>query len=806
MRVSLKWLKKYIDLPNELTYQKIAYDLTEKTVEVEKIENIKDKYNNIVVGKILEVKRHPNADLLRICMVDIGDKVVQIVCGGSNLYENELVVISLPGALVHWHGDAELVKIKETKMRGVQSYGMICGASEVFLEELFPPSDEHEIVDLKGIDCKPGDLISEVLGFDDIIFEIDNKSLSNRPDLWGHHGIARELSVIYDLPLKEIPSVKIDKNLPSFDIEIECKDKCQRYVGIAIKGVDNRKSPLWMQALLIECGLRPINAIVDITNYVMLSTGQPMHAFDKTHVEGNKIIVRNAKKDEKLLLLDNNEIELTTDDLVISDIKSVLALAGIRGGKKDSVLDSTKEILLEVANFTPSSIRKTGKRFLEKTDASIRYEKGLDTKRVDIGVNLALSLFKSIFPLCVITAYTDNYPVKEDIITIDVSQEFLNERMGKVIDSNVISKLLTALGYNVQYKSGIYHVEVPSWRATGDVSLKDDVMGDIVRILGFSSFEAKPLPVSFEHAVLQNKVLLDRRIREYLAVRCGFNEIITYPWVNEKYIDASGLDKGSLVKLATPPSPEQAYLRGSLIPGILESISKNLRYYNEFKIFEATQVFEKGEYHESSMDETLPIHKNYVSGAIVSKDAKGIFYQVKGVIENMSAYTHMEGLSFEKNDKPTWADVNAYLDIISNGKKVGTMGLLSIKTMMDAKIKRCNVCAFEINFDELNPLSSRTNKFEHLPLLPLITKDLSLIMNEDVTWNDIYELIKGKVKKVEFIEEYRGEQIPESKKSIVLRLSLDSGDVSLTADEINEKVNSILKSLDKKLGVTLRTF
>ena len=168
MRVSLKWLKKYIDLPSDLTYQKIAYDLTEKTVEVEKIENIKDKYNNIVVGKIIEVKKHPNADLLRICMVDIGDKVVQIVCGGSNLYENELVVVSLPGALVHWHGEAELVKIKETKMRGVQSYGMICGASEVFLEELFPPSDEHEIVDLKGICCKPGDLISEVLGFDDI--------------------------------------------------------------------------------------------------------------------------------------------------------------------------------------------------------------------------------------------------------------------------------------------------------------------------------------------------------------------------------------------------------------------------------------------------------------------------------------------------------------------------------------------------------------------------------------------------------------------------------------------------------------
>ena len=807
MKVSLNWVKKYVDLPSDVTEKQIAYDLTLRTVEVESVENTKEKFHDIVVGKILEVNEHPNADKLKVCMVDIGEeKPVQIVCGGCNLYVDEYVVISKPGAEVYWHGEAGLVKIKESNMRGVSSYGMICGATEVYLEELFPPKSDDEIVDLKGYDCEVGQNIADVICMDDVVLEIDNKSLTNRPDLWGHYGIARELSAIYNVPLKELPEAKIDPKLPKYKVEIKEPEKCNRYAAVEIENVYDKESPMWMKAALINGGMRPINAIVDITNYVMMAVGQPLHAFDRTHVVGEKIVVRNAKKDEKLLLLDNNEIELTTDDLVISDIKSVLALAGIRGGKKDSVLDSTKEILLEVANFTPSSIRKTGKRFLEKTDSSIRYEKGIDTKRVDIGVNLALSLFKSIFPLCVITAYTDNYPVKEDIITIDVSQEFLNERMGKVIDSNVISKLLTALGYNVQYKSDIYHVEVPSWRATGDVSLKDDVMGDIVRLLGFSSFEAKPLPVNFEHAVLQNKVLLDRRIRDFLAVRCGFNEIITYPWVGEKYIDASGLDKGSLVKLATPPSPEQAYLRGSLIPGILESISKNLRYYNEFKIFEATQVFEKGEYHESSMDETLPIHKNYVSGAIVSKDAKGIFYQVKGVIENMSAYTHMEGLSFEKNDKPTWADVNAYLDIISNGKKVGTMGLLSIKTMMDAKIKRCNVCVFEINFDELNPLSSRTNKFEHLPLLPLITKDLSLIMNEDVTWNDIYELIKGKVKKVEFIEEYRGEQIPESKKSIVLRLSLDSGDVSLTADEINEKVNSILKSLDKKLGVTLRTF
>lgn len=805
MRVSLKWLNKYVNLKS-LTVEKIAYDLTEKTVEIEKIENISDKYQNIIVGKILEVKKHPNADLLKICLVDIGEnKQVQIVCGGSNLYENELVVVCKPGALVHWHGESELVKIKETKMRGESSYGMICGAKEVFLEELFPPLDDHEIVDLKGIDCYPGQPIAKALGLDDTIFEIDNKSLSNRPDLWGHYGIARELSVIYDLPLKELEKIEIDKNIDEYDIEIKETDKCHRYVGIAINNVDNRKSPLWMQTALLACGMRPINAIVDITNYVMLAVGQPLHAFDKTHIDGQKIIVRNAKKNEKLLLLDNNEIELEESDLVICDINEVIALAGIRGGKKDSVLKDTKEILLEIANFTPSTIRKTSKRLKEKTDASIRYEKGLDTKRVDEGKNLALTLFKNIFKESKITAYKDNYPIKEDIITISVPQKFLNERTGKEIKSDIIIKLLTSLGYLVQYQNDIYHVTVPSWRATGDVSIKDDVMGDIVRLLGFSSFKAKPLPIKFEHAVLQNKVLLDKRIREYLALRCGFNEIITYPWINEKYIEKVGVDKTKSIKLATPPAPELSYLRNSLIPGILEAICKNLRYYDTFKIFESTQVFEKGEYHESSLDETLPIHKNYVSGAIVSKNAKEIFYQIKGVIENMASYCHMEELTLIKGDKPYWADANAYLDIMCNSKKVGTLGLLSIKTMTETKIKRTNVAIFEIDFDLLIPLASRTNKFKHLPELPLIEKDLSLIMDENITWSNIEEIIKPKVKELTFIEEYRGTQIQKGKKSIVLRISLESDLTSLTTEEINEKVNSILKSLNKKLGIELRS-
>src|SRR5699024_5348959 len=260
--------------------------------------------------------------------------------------------------------------VKETKMRGEPSYGMICAAEEVYLDDFFPANSETEIIDLKGIDCKPGDSIANIIDMNDTVLEIDNKSLSNRPDLWGHYGIARELSAIYNVPLKKLSKYEIEKDLPKYSVEIKDTTKCNRYVAVEIDGIYEKKSPIWMQSLLSKTGQRPINAIVDITNYVMMAVGEPLHAFDKTHVSGEKIIVRNAKENEELLLLDNNSIKLTTDDLVICDESDAMALAGIRGGKKDSILPETKGIVLEIANFSADTIRKTGKRFAEKTESA----------------------------------------------------------------------------------------------------------------------------------------------------------------------------------------------------------------------------------------------------------------------------------------------------------------------------------------------------------------------------------------------------------------------------------------------------
>lgn len=806
MKVSLNWVKKYIDIPAELTNSQIAYDLTMRTVEVEDVVDTAEKFHDIVVGKITAVNAHPNADKLRICMVDIGESDdVQIVCGGSNLYEGEKVVVSKPGAEVYWHGESELMKIKETKMRGVASYGMICGAEEVYLEDLYHADDPTVIVDLGDIDATPGQNIADVIGMNDTVLEIDNKSLTNRPDLWGHYGIARELAAIYKLPLRPLDELVVPEGLREYEVEIDCTEKCYRYACLEIRNLSVKDSPLWMKTAIINGGMRPINAIVDITNYIMLSVGQPTHAFDRTHVTGEKIVVRNAKSDEKLELLDGENIELTHEDLVICDIEGPIALAGIRGGKKDSILDDTIDVVLEVANFTAGAIRNTGKRFDEKTDASIRYEKGIDTQRVDQGLALGIKLFKEIFPEAEFTAFKDVNPVETKRAEVDVTKAFLDTRLGKVLDDNEISDTLSRLGFDVEFKNGVFHTVAPTWRSTGDISMRDDVLGEIARLVGYENFEAKPLPVNFENAVHQIEMDLNRHLREHLAFRCGFNEIFTYPWIDEKYIKAAKIDMAKGVRLATPPAPELATLRQSLVPGALEAVVKNLRYYDEFKIFEVAEVFEKGEFHPSSEDETLPIHKLMLTGAVVGKDAKSLFFDAKGVVESLPRYCHMNGYQFKQVEKPSWADSEVYLNILNDDKEiVGSLGLVSVATLSDAGVKKASAAVFELDVKKLVPFTSRTNEFEHLPQFPLVEEDLSLLADEDVKWEDIYEAIKYMAKEVSFIEEYRGSQIPEGKKSIMIRIKLGNDDSTMTAKQIEKKTKNILTVLAKKTGVTLR--
>jgi phenylalanyl-tRNA synthetase beta chain len=807
MKLSLNWIKEYTDLPADLELSKIAYDLTMATVEVEGWTDIKKNFDKIVIGVVLEMEKHPNADKLTICKVDIGGEVKEIVCGGCNLRTGMKAAVSLPGAMVRWHGAGELVEIKKSKVRGAESFGMICASSEIGLFDLFPYTQESTILDLSDFDAPAGTNVAVALGIDDVILEIDNKSLTNRPDLWGHYGIARELSAFYGCAMRKIETQSYENK--AMEITLESPERSPRYIGVKIEGLSVMPSPFEIQTKLWRVGLRPINAIVDITNYVMLATGQPTHAFDSDKIAGH-ITVRRAKEGEKLLLLDDKELTLCTEDLVIADDEGAVGLAGVMGGKRDSVLPETTRIILEIANFEAIGIRRTASRYDSRTDAAIRYEKGIDPQRADIALSLAMKLF-AIFPNMKITGFCDNYPLplarKEVLLSLDV----LAERLGKRLPNEEMQRTLELLGFDVEFAEvsigEIMRATAPSWRSTGDISIPSDIMEELARMHGYENFEPAPITTSFTGAI--TKPDIDRSIREYFAFRCGMREIFTYPWVKDEFASAVLGETEGLHKLSAPPSPDEKYLRPSLLPNICKAVAANTRYFNEFNIFESAQVFLAGDF-VSKYDkrESLPVQKRNVAGAFVGDDVEALFRQAKGALENMPKLVHIADLTFGRAEKPFWADSVCWLNIVSSGTAIGSMGLLSKKSALACGIKNSAAMLFEFDLDALSPLDSRTNKFVHLPEYPMTEYDLSLLFDLSVKWSDISAVITSKkdefLRGVSFVGEYRGKQIPEGKKSLTFRLLIGALDKTLNSSEIESFANTIVKRLSKQLGADMR--
>ena len=809
MKLSLNWIKDYVKLPEDMDLSRLAYDLTMSTVEVEGAENLAERFEKIVVGVIKEVLPHPNADKLRVCRVDIGDgEIKEIVCGGSNLAPEMKVVVACPGAFVRWHGEGEPVEIKNTKLRGVASFGMICAAVEVGLADLFPAEDDHAIMDLSDFECNAGDNLAAVLGLDDIILEIDNKSMTNRPDLWGHYGIARELAALYDLPLAEfkpyVPTVE-----EKYDVRIEDTERCPRYIGARIEGLSVKPSPFEMQSRIWRVGMRPINALVDITNYVMLAVGQPTHVFDSTHIK-DYILVRRAAEGEKLQLLNDKELSLVSDDLVIADSEGAVALAGVMGGAKDSVLPETESVILEVANFESRGVRRTALRYDNRTEASSRYEKAIDPERCDQAVSLAMQLFSELYPEMRVTAYNDKYPTPLVKKEIDVELEWLDRRLGKRIPQEVVARKLGTMGYEVTFTNDSMHIVVPTWRSTGDVSIKADIMEEVARMYGYENFEATTITTSFDGAINQLEVDLVRKVKEYLAFRCNMQEIFTYPWMSDEFVNALIPSKEGLLALATPPSPTESYIRSSLLPNICKAIVKNERNFDEFAIFEEAEIFLDKDYTAAYPHESLPEQKRHLGCAFVGKGESipALFRRAKGVLEAMPSYTHMEGISFERAEKPYWADETVWLNILHAGKRIGDIALLSKRAALACGIKVLSAVLVELDMDALKPLRSRTNRFTHLPEFPMNEYDISFLVDSMTKWEDIYSCIMTKknelLREVAFVDEYKGKQIPDGKKSVTLRLTIASDTKTLTGPEIEAVAASVLKKLTKSLAIDVR--
>ena len=811
MKVSLNWIRDYVQLPADADLKRLAYDLTMSTVEVEDAVELAKQFEHMAVGVINAVEQHPNADKLKVCKTDIGGEVKDIVCGGTNLRAGMKVAVALPGAMCRWHGEGEPVEIKQSKLRGVESYGMICGAAEIGLADLFPTKEEAHILDLSDFDAPAGTPLADALDLNDIILEIDNKSMTNRPDLWGHYGIAREIAALYDLPMKAFP--RFDRgveNTAGFRVTVEDTERCPRYLSAQIEGLSVKPAPYEMQSRIWRVGMRPINALVDITNYVMLATGQPTHAFDSDHIAGH-IIVRRAGEGEKLLLLNGKELALTADDLVIADDAGVVGLAGVMGGAKDSILPETDKVILEVANFDAKGIRRTALRYDNRTEASARYEKAIDPERCDQAFDLSMQLLSQLYPEMKVTGLVDEYPTHLKQAEIDVALSWLERRLGKRLLPEEIRHKLELLGYTVSYKGDNMHLVVPTWRSTGDVSIQADIMEEVARMYGYENFEAEPITTTFDGAINQLDKDLERRIKEYLAIRCGMQEIFTYPWMDEQFVNAVLQSTEGILSLSTPPSPAERFVRSSLLPNLCKAVVKNERYFNDFAIFETAQVF-RDENYTAPYDarEKLPSQRKNVAGAFAStdKDITALFRRVKGVVEMMARYVHMETLTFRQEEKPIWADNVVWLNIYRGEEKVGDLALLAKKVSMACGIKNLNVMLFQLDQDSLVPLKSRTNTFTHIAEYPMTDYDISLLLDGSVQWKDVVQTVSGIKSEllhgVSFVDEYRGKQVPAGKKSLTLRLSIGSKEKTLTSAEIEEVAAGVLRKIAKRFGAELR--
>ena len=811
MKVSLNWIRDYVQLPADADLKKLAYDLTMSTVEVEDATDLGASFHDMVVGVINTIEQHPNADKLKVCKTDIGGRVEDIVCGGSNLREGMKVAVALPGAMCKWHGEGDLVEIKKSKLRGVDSYGMICGAVEIGLADLFPTKEEAHILDLSDFDAPAGTPLADALDLNDIILEIDNKSMTNRPDLWGHYGIAREIAALYDLPMTQFPHFDRNvENTSGFHVTVEDAERCPRMTGTQIENVCVKPAPYWMQVRIWKTGMRPINALVDITNYVMLATGQPSHAYDSDHIAGH-IIVRRAKAGETLTLLNGKELPLSTDDLTIADDAGIVGLAGVMGGAKDSILPTTSKVILEIANFQAAGIRRTALRYDNRTEASARYEKAIDPERCDQALDLSMQLFSDLYPEMKVTGLVDQYPEHLKPAEIDVALSWLERRLGKRLSPDEIKHKMELLGYSITFNGDNMHVVVPTWRSTGDVSIQADIMEEVARMYGYENFEAEPITTTFDGAINQLDKDLERRIKEYLAIRCGMQEIFTYPWMEESYVNAVLQSTEGILSLSTPPSPAERFVRSSLLPNLCKAVVKNERYFNEFSIFETAQVF-RDENYTSPYDprEKLPSQRKNVAGAFTTtdKDITALFRKAKGVVEMMARYVHMEALTFKQAEKPVWADNVVWLNIYRGDEKVGDLALLAKKVSMACGIKNMNVMLFQLDQDSLVPLKSRTNTFTHLAEYPMTDYDISLLVDGSVQWKDVAQTVRGIKSELlhgaAFVDEYRGKQVPAGKKSLTLRLAIGSKDKTLTSAEIEEVASGVLNKIAKRFGAELR--
>jgi len=814
MYLSLDWLKDFINIPKSITPEELGLRLTMHTVEIDSVEKQADKFKNVVVGKILEINKHPQADKLQLVKVDVGKEKLNIVCGARNIEVGQKVPVALVGSQL-----PNGMEIKEVNVRGEKSVGMLCAEDELGLG-----NDHSGIIILdKG---KVGQNIGEYLDLKDIIFEVDNKSITHRPDLWSHYGMARDIAAFLDVRMKNEFKVgaedyfvpvknKKAKEQIKLDVKVDDFKLCPRYMAIAVSGIKIENSPQWMQKRLVAVGMRPINNIVDITNYVMLELGQPLHAFDLKLVDG--IVVRKAKKDEILETLDGQSRELDDNMLVIADKKKPIAIAGVMGGAGSEISKDTTAIILEAANFEHIQARKSSQKLGLRTEASIRFEKAIDPNLCGVALIRAVELIKKICPKAKIAsrlADEKKFNLNQGPIELDLAR--LNKFIGEEIGKKKIIKILNNLGFKVKDNDDKLEVIVPTWRATRDISIPEDLIEEVVRIYGYDNLGPKMPKVVMRVPEFNERRWLERKIKNLLSLGAGLTEVYNYSFSGEKLLKKLKIDSADYIRLANPLTSQQALLRQNLIPAMLENVKLNQARHDHIKIFEIGDIYLNffGEINkDNKAKENLPYQEKKIALIMAGEKKKNrdAFSRAKGVIEYLFSSFNLK-VSFGPSETcPGWADKKVLARIcLGNNKDIGIVFKLDTQVALDLGIKK-EVAGVEINFNELFSVifDQEEKKYKKNIKFPPVVRDLAFVVNNKILYNDIREEIENSselIKAVELFDVFVGGQLEKDKKNLAFHIIYQSEKKTLTAEEIDKVQVGLIKILKNKFAAQIRDF
>lgn len=781
MHLSLNWIKDFLKNNITLTAEELGDLITLKTAEIEGFNDEAHNFENMVVGQIIEVKPHPNADKLKICITDIGDKKVQIVCGGSNVENGLKVACTLPGSRVKWHGEGDLITIEAAQVRGEDSYGMIAAAEEIGLGQ----SEGNQIMNLNYLDAAPGTPLAEALQKADIVYEIDNKSLTHRPDLWGHLGFAREIATITDneftLPS---PQVEIPSKGKEISLKVTDKEILQRWNSVIIEGITVGPSPLWMQSRLQSCGINPVNNLVDVTNYVMLEIGQPMHCYDYDILGTDKLEIRFAKPGETLETIDHKQRELHTEDPILFAGKPTMLL-GIMGGANSEVTEATSTILLEAGNWDPTIIRKTSTRNGLRTDASQRFEKSLDSNLTELAIKRALEIILEICPEAKIAGpITDIWNKKPEIITIDLDPERVRKYIGADISDDQIKNILQSLGYTLEN----WRITVPSHRATKDIGIEVDLIEEVARIYGYDQIEATlpELPAKMPHLNLHRE--RQHQARQILA-SFGLSEVLNYSFYGKQDLEQCFLEEEKHIKLKNYLSEEQTHMRVSLLPNLLKNVHLNLKNFSEFSIYELGRIYPE-------IGEFFPAEEEQIGLVVVGKDS---FLQLKGILQEFFEQFSHQQYTFERNDNPpAQAHPNKAGHFLDENETLAEIFAVHPLILENYDID-AEVAYAEINFGRLAHDETFIPSFDTLPKFPDTSFDLSILVNKKTPAAELKQTLAETselIHSVELFDVYEGEHIPADKKALAYTITLRA-DRTLTDQETTEVQQNCIANIQK---------